>query len=428
MTDGLDTGPAALEAARMADVPARRPTCARCLRPTRVCYCRFVEPVDTATRVVILQHPRERDMAIGTARMASLCLPNAELHVGVDWGASEPLRRALSDPARPPILLYPGEGAKDVLREPPAGPVTLVVVDGTWWQARKLVRVNPILAALPRYAFSAPEPSEYRIRKEPNEAYVSTIEALAYVLGALEGDPARMRALLRPFRAMVDAQIACIQGENHGRHGKRRARPPAPRVPPWLGERAEDVVCVFAEANAWPLAGRAPEPASPDELVQLVACRLATGERFEAIAAPRRALSPTTPGHTELSAEELASGGPIEALLDGWRAFVREGDILCGWGPYGLGLLRAIGAFLPGARLDLRVVSRDFARRRLGSLERTLGELGLAPEPPMGRGRGGRRLGELVALARHLVEAARLEASARHLHLDPPPHEPLARS
>jgi DTW domain-containing protein YfiP len=70
--------------------------------------------LDTQTRVVILQHPRERDMPIGTARMASLCLPRASLHVGVRWDADRSLAAALADPAREAILLYPGPGAKDI--------------------------------------------------------------------------------------------------------------------------------------------------------------------------------------------------------------------------------------------------------------------------------------------------------------------------
>src|SRR5262249_8118737 len=154
--------------------------------------------LETRTRVVILQHPRERDVAIGTARMASLCLPEASLHVGVRWDEHPALGSVLGDPARPPILLYPGEGARDILAEPPAGPVTLVVVDGPWSQAKTVVRDNPVLARLPRYAFTAPEPTQYRIRREPRREYVSTIEALMHVLGALEGDAARFRALLDP--------------------------------------------------------------------------------------------------------------------------------------------------------------------------------------------------------------------------------------
>jgi len=37
-----------------------------------------------ATRVLLLQHPHESGVAIGTAHMATVCLPNAELHLGVD--------------------------------------------------------------------------------------------------------------------------------------------------------------------------------------------------------------------------------------------------------------------------------------------------------------------------------------------------------
>jgi DTW domain-containing protein YfiP len=162
-----------------------RATCARCRRPESVCYCAHLTSLETATRIVLLQHPRERDVAIGTARMASLCLPNAELHVGVHWRDSAALARALSDPERPAALLYPGEGAIDVVLSPPSGPVTLIVVDGTWWQTKKVVRENPELARLPRFAFTPPAPSEYRIRREPQDDYVSTIEALVHVLGAL---------------------------------------------------------------------------------------------------------------------------------------------------------------------------------------------------------------------------------------------------
>ena len=64
-----------------------------------------------------------------------------------------------------------------------------MVVDGTWSQAKKVVRENPLLSSLPRYAFQPPAPSEYRIRREPQENYVSTIEALPAIAAAV-GDRA----------------------------------------------------------------------------------------------------------------------------------------------------------------------------------------------------------------------------------------------
>ena len=49
-----------------------RDVCDRCRRPVCGCYCAHVRSIDTRTKLVILQHPRERDVPIGTAHMATL--------------------------------------------------------------------------------------------------------------------------------------------------------------------------------------------------------------------------------------------------------------------------------------------------------------------------------------------------------------------
>lgn len=387
-----------------------RATCTRCWRPESVCYCRHVTPIATATRVLLLQHPRERDMPIGTARMASLCLQGSELHVGMRWpGESAAVREALSDPSRPAALLYPGEGAVDVLQHPPPGRVTLVVVDGTWSQTKKVVRDNPALAALPRYAFTPPAPSEYRIRKEPDEACVSTIEALAHVLGVLEGDAERFRALLLPFRAMVDAQLACearFQGVP-SRHTRRRRAPPSPpTVPACLRDRADDLVCVAGEANAWPYGSRERVLGHGDELVHWVARRLSTGETFDLVIAPRNPLSPPTATHVWLSQDVLTAGRSVAELRERWAAFVRGSDIVCSWGRYATALFVATGAALPAERLDLRQVARVYARGKVGTLEDFVARLGASITPPTGPGRASHRLSQIASIASHLQSRA----------------------
>jgi DTW domain-containing protein YfiP len=407
-----------------------RAVCLRCLRPARVCYCAVLPHLPTRTRVVILQHPRERDMPIGTARMASLCLPSAALHVGVRWGEHPALAAALSDPARPPILLYPGPGARDVLREPPPGPVTLVVVDGTWSQARTVVRDNPILQSLPRYAFAAPEPSQYRIRREPRTEYCSTIEALMYVLGALEGDPAPFRALLEPLRAMVDAQLAC-QADAPRRPVRARLRPRPRRwlVPDALTTRFADLVLVVGEANAWPYgpekraARLRPDDERPDgdrldndrprddrpvraprekrdELVHWAALRPATGELFEQIAAPAGPLSPSTAFHIELTEAQLLGGASHAELIAAFARFLRPSDVVGAWGTHGPSLLAAAGGALP-ASLDLRAVGQRLTHRKLGGIEAYAASLdGPPPSLPIA-GRAGRRLAMLARIVAH---------------------------
>jgi len=362
-----------------------------------VCYCVALPRIDTTTRVVILQHPRERDMPIGTARMASLCLPRAELHVGVHWNDSAPLARALHDPGWPAILLYPGPGARDILRDPPRGPVTLVVVDGTWSQAKTVVRDNPVLQALPRYAFATPEPSQYRIRREPRAEYVSTIEALMHVLGVLEGEPARFRSLLDPLRAMVDAQLACQARAPRRRVRHPRApRPPRRLVPEVFARRFDDLVCVVGEANAWPY--RAGVESPPEELVHWVAHRLATGDTFDRIAAPERPLSPSTPFHVELTEADLRAGAPRAAVFADFARFSRPTDLLCAWGHHGLDLMIAGGGPIAGERIDLRAQARRMVNRKLGSLEAYAATIGSAP--PLTAGRAGRRLAMLVEIVR----------------------------
>lgn len=383
-----------------------REVCARCQRPASHCWCAHLTRLDTRTRVVLLQHPRERTVAIGTARMASLCLPNSELHVGVEWGASAALSRALSDPERPAALLYPGEGAVDIVAQPPSGPITLVVVDGTWAHTRKLVRTNPVLAALPRYAFTPPAPSEYRIRREPKENFVSTLEALVHVLGAVEGEPERFRAMLAPFRAMIDAQIASEnERQNHRGRGPRSPKQAKPKPVSPVAGRGADVVCVIGEANAWPRGEDRSPSAFAHELVQWIAHRPSTGETFEAILRPRRPVSPSIEKQTGLRGDEVTAGESLPEALARWRAFVRDTDLVCAWGEYGTGLFEAAGGRFPSAVVDLRWHARTESHRKVGAPLEYLASIGgeAGELAPLGRARAGVRLAQIVAVARWLA-------------------------
>ena len=372
------------------------------------CYCASVSPITTRTRVVVLQHPREYGNAIGTARIAQLCLPSSEVFVGVEFADQPRLNALLSDPERPAIVLYPGKDARDLHREPPPGPVTLVLIDGTWNQARSLMSRNPLLAQLPRYAFEPPRPSEYQIRREPRADYVSTIEALSFALEALEGEPGRFDSLLSPFRKMVSVQVEFASRSTHGRHRKRR-RLPGPvraRLPALL--LSPSLLCVSGEANAWPHDRTLRRPPYPHELVHWLAVRPGDEPRFEVLIKPRTPLSKSPAAHARLSNDALLAGCSLEELLTRWHAFVRPDDVLCCWGHYACELLRREGGRLPTQVVDLRKVAGDFLKSRPGSLEELVEAHSLA-STPRGEGRGGERLGMLEAVTRWLADEARCE-------------------
>jgi DTW domain-containing protein YfiP len=354
---------------------------------------------------VILQHPRESDVPINTARIAALGLENSSLHVGLDFSTDRALRDALANPGAPAILLYPGEDATDLMAEPPRSPATLVVIDGTWWQASKLFKLNPFLRDLPRYRLAPSELSRYRIRREPEAHCLSTIEALSVALGVLEGRAEAVRELLEPFDAMVETQLEFVAREAHPRHRLNAVRRERPLVLPVLSERPESLIVGYGEANAWPYGSPgAPTP----EVVHWAIVRPATGERFEAFIKPSGALAPSFEAHSHLLAAQISGGEPRAEFA--WRlsSFFRPGDVLASWGFYASELLRGEGIAIP-ARLDLREAAIRVLERRVGQLDDYVTALGAVLRTPWAAGRTGLRLAAMEALIERLRGARRGE-------------------
>nr|WP_040548880.1 tRNA-uridine aminocarboxypropyltransferase [Pusillimonas noertemannii] len=205
-----------------------RPRCQRCQRPLSHCLCAHVTAVCNHTRVLILQHPDEARHPLNTARLAVLGLEHAQLLIGECFPQLDDIVAS----AGRALLLFPDKAGCELkagaikpgqsdgpeaitlsLNEPAhlgalseSGPALLIVPDGTWRKARRIVRMNPVLAALPRLSLPAGAPSEYRVRKASEPAAVATIEAIVRSLSLLE--PARdFQPLLAPFRALVQQQL-----------------------------------------------------------------------------------------------------------------------------------------------------------------------------------------------------------------------------
>lgn len=173
--------------------------------PQRSCLCAFVRPVWHGLGLGILQHPSEQHQAKGTARLAQLCLADCPVWVG-DSVAELPDCQAWLK-AKPTYLLFPPDSnapsieqtgawltTTDLLNRP-ANTIQVLLLDGTWRKAYKLLQTNPALQALPRLQLSGQWTSDYAIRKAPNAQSLSTLEAIHAVLCELEGDPERFQGL-----------------------------------------------------------------------------------------------------------------------------------------------------------------------------------------------------------------------------------------
>ncbi|MDR9879075.1 DTW domain-containing protein [Pseudomonas allii] len=194
-----------------------RPQCSRCLRPLTHCLCALIPSLDSRTRVLLLQHPSEVNHALNTARLAALGLNNAQLVVGEVF---DDLATLLNPPGYQARLLFPSDDAQPLQHYAPDDtPLLLVVPDGTWRKARKLLHLNPLLAALPRVTLVGDAVSRYRLRKAPGPCALSTVEAIAQALQVLEA-PTSFEPLLRPFDVLIEGQIAAMGAavfeKNHG--------------------------------------------------------------------------------------------------------------------------------------------------------------------------------------------------------------------
>ncbi|MEY4579309.1 MAG: hypothetical protein RL701_4012 [Pseudomonadota bacterium] len=237
----------------------------------------------------MLQHPRERLHPIGTERFARLGLQNASVHVA--WNASD-----LEPEDAPPAwlregtgLLYPASHALELGAIPQTQhPQRLLVLDGTWHTAKTLYRQKRWLQRLPHFRLSPVEPGRYRIRREPQPDYLSTIEAIVAALQIIEPNTPGLVELLRAFDGMIDAQMALSEARRalpdaEQRMKKRRRANHQRRVPHALVEGYPRLIVVYGEAAR----GGAEHTT---EFVYFVAHAVATGARFECVVMPRAGL------------------------------------------------------------------------------------------------------------------------------------------
>jgi DTW domain-containing protein YfiP len=174
--------------------------CPRCWIRAGFCICAEVPTLPTRTQVLVLRHVREQWKSTGTARIAQLALPNCTV---VDYPEDlEGFEASLLPRLHGAALLFPDDAESTPL---PAHerPVTLVVVDGTWRQTRRMVKRLPAVQSLPRLSLGTAAAPVLRLRESPSAEGRSTLEAIAEALRALEGE-ATAHALEQLHALMVE--------------------------------------------------------------------------------------------------------------------------------------------------------------------------------------------------------------------------------
>src|SRR6202051_4579113 len=199
------------------------PECPDCGKPLPLCICDSVEPIESRISLLILQHPQEQDRALGTARLTALHFKNAVVKIGLSWPSlSKALGRPVHDPSRWAVL-YLGsakgselETDRDIVAIGRKGEVEpnqrailgdiegIVLLDGTWSQAKALWWRNAWMLKCQRVILGPARPSRYgKLRKEPRRDGLSTIEAAGMLLAGLEKRPDIQETLNGSFERML---------------------------------------------------------------------------------------------------------------------------------------------------------------------------------------------------------------------------------
>jgi DTW domain-containing protein len=197
--------------------------CPHCGKPLPLCICDSVTPIENRISLLILQHPQEQDRALGTARLTARHFANAVLKIGLSWPSlSKALGRPVHDPSRWAVL-YLGsakvedldtdaeivaidrKGAMEQGQRAVLGSMEgIVLLDGTWSQAKALWWRNAWMLKCQRVILGPKHPSRYgQLRKEPRRDGLSTIEAAGMLLGALERRPDITATLDASFGRML---------------------------------------------------------------------------------------------------------------------------------------------------------------------------------------------------------------------------------
>jgi len=191
------------------------------MRASVTCVCKYLSPLKTKTRFVILMHPKEyKKEKNGTGHITKLQLENSEIIVGVDFTNNKQVNEILNDENSSSFLLYPGKHSFNLsvressevnsfMGEHP----NIFILDGTWPCARKMLKLSKNLQELERVSFDNEIKSKFTIKQQPEPLCLSTIESVYTVVNLLNEaslEHCETKDFLIPFEKMIESQIEYI--------------------------------------------------------------------------------------------------------------------------------------------------------------------------------------------------------------------------
>ncbi|ASM51218.1 yfiP [Pseudoalteromonas espejiana DSM 9414] len=193
--------------------------CEQCLIAKHYCICEGVEYAQCDAAVCLLMYHNESFKPSNTGRLIAQIVPDNH---AFRWDRTDPdpaLLELINDSQYQPMVIFPqedvqeGRAVTEVNIEHGKKPL-FIFLDGTWREAKKMIRKSPYLDNLPVLSITADKLSDYRLRVAPHAYQLGTAEVGIMVL-ALAGEQDAASKLEQHFIKFRDAYL--LGKRNKGR-------------------------------------------------------------------------------------------------------------------------------------------------------------------------------------------------------------------
>ena len=181
--------------------------CEFCGLPKIVCICGKIEKTDIKTKVSVIIPYAERYKSSNTGGLVKATLNNSDVFIRGEKGKVFNSRDVVDENYQNLVLYTGGRELKREYIESFDKPVNLIVPDGTWTSAPRIIVREKQFHRLPKVTLINPPKSMYRLRKHPNPSYISTFEAILYSLEIIENDSELKERLLYYFLMKIDVML-----------------------------------------------------------------------------------------------------------------------------------------------------------------------------------------------------------------------------
>jgi len=160
--------------------------CPQCLLKHQ-CVCRWLPSIRVPFHLALLTHENETTRETNTGQWLDKSLSSTSVHI---WQRTQPcdkLLAMLQSDNYQAYLLFPDDESiavtQAVVQAKQSGKTPLfIILDGTWQEAKKMLRKSQWLKALPLIHINPTQDSRYQLRRNQAQGHLCTIEVGCEIL------------------------------------------------------------------------------------------------------------------------------------------------------------------------------------------------------------------------------------------------------